>query len=172
MHRSGGPDLYSIKRAHLIRGSHASPRLAHAASLRLPQKPAPSPRAALGTPDQCAQLLDSEWCQRVRGGRGRNAGGAAAAPALEFPLVGPSLRGAARPSGQSVKRREGRAPAIAEARLHPTPLWRLQSPQETATASGRGAGIRDQDSSLACTFWSQQLGNSCGPSQQIKERPG
>lgn len=62
LHALGGPDLYSIKGAHPIRGSHAPPRLAHAASLGLPQKPTPSLRAALGTPHQCAQLLDSERC--------------------------------------------------------------------------------------------------------------
>lgn len=53
LHGLGGPDLDCIKGAHLLRGSYAPPGLAHTASLQLTQKPAPSPRAKLGSPDQC-----------------------------------------------------------------------------------------------------------------------
>lgn len=110
-----GPGLY--KRSHLFRSSHAPPGLARSASLQLSRKPALASRASLGPPAQCSQQHDSEQCTWVRGGRGGHAVRAAAAPALECPLVRPRLRGAASRSGQRVKRREGRAPARGAARL-------------------------------------------------------
>lgn len=109
-----GPGLY--KKSHLLRGSHAPPRPARSASLQLSRKPALSSRASLGPPDQCSQRQDSERRTWLRGGRGDHAVRAAAAPALECPLVRPRLCGAASRSGQRVKRREGRAPARGAAR--------------------------------------------------------
>lgn len=56
------PDLDSIKGAHLFRSSQRSSRAGAQRFPQLPQTPAPSPCAALGPPDQCAQRRDSEWC--------------------------------------------------------------------------------------------------------------
>lgn len=174
LHGSGGPDLDSIKGAHLLRGSHAPPGLAHAASLQLSQTPAPGGRAAPGPPDPCAQRHGSEWCPWDRGGGG--AVQAAAAPGPESPLVRPRLRGAARRSGQRLKRREGRALAQRAAQpgsqTSPHPARAAAAAAGNCPRLGRGAGTQDQDSSRACKLWSRQLRNSCGPSLQIKERPG
>lgn len=177
LHGSGRPDLDSIKGAHLLCRSHAPPGLAHAAFFQLPKTPAPYPRVAPGPPDPCAQQHGSKRCLWDRGGGG--GGGAlraAAAPTPESPLLRPRLRGAARRSGQRVKTREGRAPARGAAQRgsqtspHPAPA--AEAAAGNCPSLGRGAGMQDQDSGLACKLWSRLLGNSCGPILQIKERPG
>nr|XP_030715044.1 uncharacterized protein LOC115854725 [Globicephala melas] len=101
---------------------------------RLPQTPAPSPPAAPGPPDPCAQRHGSERRPWDRGGGG-GAARAAAAPAPESHLLRPLLRGAARRSGQRVKRRAGRAPArgAAQRRSQISPRPALA----TAAAAGK-----------------------------------
>lgn len=155
LHGSGGPDPDSIKGAHLLCRSHAPPGLAHAALLQLRETPAPHPRAAPGPPDPCAQQHGSKRCRGDRGGGGGGgAWRAAAAPVPECPLPRPGLGGAASPSGQRVRRREGRAPARGEARRgaarrgaaqrgsqtspHPAPAAR--SRRRRPPRSGEGGG--------------------------------
>lgn len=134
LHGSGGPDLDSIKGARPLRHSHAPPGPAYAASLQLPQTPAPSPPAAPGPPDSCAQRHGSERRPWDRGGGG-GAARSAAVSAPESHLLRPLLRGAARRSGQRVKRRAGRAPArgAAQRGSHISPRPALA----TAAAAGK-----------------------------------
>lgn len=75
-----------------------------------------------------------------------------------------------------MKRREGRAPARGAAQhssqTSPHPTLAAAAAAGNCHSLGKGAGMQDQDPSLARTLWSQHLGNSCGPILQIKERPG
>lgn len=181
----GGPDLDSIKGAYPLRHSQAPPGLASARPSISPPDTCPFPVS----PGLQAPQTRAPGCQAPRGARGtevarQSRGSSSHSPSPRVPpLATPRLRGAARRSGQRVKK-EGRAELRREARLravprfHSTQLGQLRPPQETAPAWGGGrecktrtprwpasSGLDSQQTPAGrvCRIWSARVRRRSAP---------